>query len=161
MIDDEAIESKVRGCKLLAILLGKTTCSLLQRTGLGEVFMASLLPCLSYLPSLTPEEESIRLLDSVYPTLLTLIQARFPNAEMADASRKTDPEKLKLLDGIIRLGIFRGHAYAGDSVKIADLLVRNLSHVIHAMGIWSVRHLKVFYLDIIRVYNQRLILQRI
>ena len=112
-----------------------TPSALLQHTGLGEVFYDALMPCLSYLPTLTPEEESIQLLATVYPTLLALIQTRFPKA--------ISPPKMRSFDNILRLGIIKGYALAGEYVKIGEFLVCRMADVVDAMGINSVKHLKV------------------
>lgn len=77
LVDDVDVRFKARGCRLLKEMLGCTTSTLLASTGLGDVFKQALTPCLSYLPTLTPEEESILLLDAAYPALLALASARY------------------------------------------------------------------------------------
>ena len=138
ILDEEATQNKVKGCELLAIFLKIVPSSLLQRTGLGEVFQHSLMPCLSYLPTLTPEEESVRLLSAVYPTLLTLVRRRY-----ATATEHGDRQGTKALDKILRVGILNGYAHAGENVTIATLLVGQLTELINEMGIASAKHLKV------------------
>ena len=138
LVDDQATEDKIRGCELLISFLKITPSSLLQRTGLGEVFHDALMPCLSYLPSLTPEEESLRLLDVVYPALLALVRARYP-------SPANTTEKMQVLDKILRVGILNGYSHAGEYVKIAVLLVERMAYIVEEMGIMSVKHLKVWY----------------
>lgn len=120
------------------MFLKVTPTSLLHRTGLGEVFQDSLMPCLSYLPTLTPEEESVRLLSAVYPALLTLIQRRY-----ATPSEDGERQRIKALDKILRVGILHGYAHAGENVTIATLLVSKISDLVNQMGIVSVKHLKV------------------
>ncbi|MCJ1477733.1 hypothetical protein MMC13_006406 [Lambiella insularis] len=135
ILDDEAISNKVKGCELLERFLTITPASLLHRTGLGEVFQDTLLPCLSYLPSLTPEDESLSLLGAVYPALLSLIRARYPDpASVA--------KKMTTLDKILRVGILKGFAYAGEHVRIATILMCKTTDLISEMGIMSVRRLK-------------------
>lgn len=113
-----------------------TPATLLQRTGLGEVFYDALMPCLSYLPTLTPEKESLRLLSAVYPALVSLIRAKTPGKD----SRVS---RLRSLDSVLRLGVLRGYAHAGEYVKIGEMLVNRMADLIGEMGIWSVKHLKV------------------
>jgi tRNA nucleotidyltransferase (CCA-adding enzyme) len=96
------------------------------------------MPCLSYLPTLTPEEESVRLLSAVYPALLTLIQRRY-----ATPSEDGERQRIKALDKILRVGILHGYAHAGENVTIATLLVSQISDLVNQMGIVSVKHLKV------------------
>ena len=113
-----------------------TPASLLQRTGLGDVFYDALMPCLSYLPTLTPEEESLRLLSAVYPTFIFLIRAR-------GTGKDSQVSRLRSLDSILRLGVLRGYSHAGEYVKIGEMLVARMTELINEMGIWSVKHLKV------------------
>lgn len=94
------------------------------------------MPCLSYLPTLTPEEESLRLLNVIYPTLLFLIRAKPPGKD-------SQVSRLRSLDSILRLGILRGYSQTGEYVKIVEMLVDRMADVINEMGIWSVKHLKV------------------
>ena len=56
-------------------------------------------------------------------------------------------EKNKTLDKIVRDGVLKGYAHAGEHVKIAEVLIRNLSELISEMGIASVKHLKVLTIN--------------
>ena len=64
LVDDSDPKFKAKGCDLLKLLVEITPPSLLSRTGLAQEFEKSLFPCLTYLPSLTPESESILLLNA-------------------------------------------------------------------------------------------------
>lgn len=136
LLDDASVESKIRGCESLLSLLKKTHASLLERTGLGEVFHNALLPLLLYLPTLTPEEESLPLLEVVYTSLIELARARHP----ADGQRHL---RLKMLDQVFRYGILQGYSHAGEHVKIAELLIQKTTSMVHEMGIHFVKHLNV------------------
>ena len=162
--------------------LGVVPADLLKRTGLGEVFTDALMPCLSYLPTLTPEEESIELLGAVYPALLALVRTRFIEAgeEVGKGSTgqgdvasslgemklgfqrigekgKIEREgmgsmpraRLSALDKILRVGVLKGMQYAGEFVRIATLLVEKAGDIVEQMGVWAVKHLKVFYSPIL------------
>ena len=118
------------------MLMKVTPTDFLRRTGLGEVFEAALVPFLSYLPTLTPEEESIQLLNAVYPSLLLLARTRFPGQDDL-------PPRQKALDQIMRVGILNGYWHVSENVKVAEMLVRRMADVIVAMKILSVKHLKV------------------
>lgn len=135
ILDDVSIAYKIRGCHLLRLLLNAAEASLLERSVLGEVFHDTLVPHLLYLPTLTPEEESIPLLDATYNALIALTLARFPLQESGAA-------KIKALDGIFRDGIVKGHAHAGENVRITALLMKKSSDLVDAMGIYCVKHLK-------------------
>ena len=136
LIDDSSLEYKITGCSSLFILLEKCPSALLERTGLGEVFEDAVMPCLSYLPSLTEEPESLRILGAAYPVLIQLALARFPDERKYAA-------RIKALDRVLRNGIVKGYAHAGDHVKIAELLVHQTTRLVNEMGTEFVRHLKV------------------
>lgn len=136
-IDDETVDFKVKGCKALSSLLSKVDAALLQRTGLGEVFEQALLPLLSYLPTLTPEADSLRLLGRTFPCLLALARTRFP----ADADRD---HKLRSLDKILREGVLRACTYAGDYPNIVTKLMQEIIELVTEMKIEAVKHLKVY-----------------
>ena len=136
MIDDEATDFKVKGCKTLRVLLSKVDDGMLQRTGLGEVFEQAVLPILSHLPTLTPMDESRRLLNQAYPTLIALARTRFPS------ERNTD-KRLKCLDKMVREGVERGCVFAGEYPDIIADLMEQLALLFDEMGIYAVKHLKV------------------
>lgn len=138
ILDDETASSKAKGCELLKKFLEITPSSLLHRTGLGEVFQKTLLPCLSYLPSLTSEDESSYLLEAVYPALLSLTRARYPGPE-------STAKKMTALNKIFRIGILKGFAHAGEYVRVATMLMCKTTDLISEMGIMSVTHLKVCF----------------
>lgn len=135
-IDDSSLEYKIVGCNALLILLGKCPSALLERTGLGEVFEDAVMPCLSHLPTLTEEADSLRILGAAYPVLIQLALVRFPDD-------KKHAARIKALDRVLRNGIVKGYAHAGDHVKIAEVLVHQITRLVNEMGIEFVRHLKV------------------
>lgn len=154
MVDDDSSEIKAKGCELLGILLKNTTPALLARTGLGQVLTDAVMPCLLYLPTLTPEPESIRLLGAAYPALISLARARFEPTTRQTALVKVDRitdkgthERIKYFDQIIRKGILGGYRHAGEHVKIAELLVTQIAIVIDQLGVHAVKYLKVCLLS--------------
>ncbi|KAI9725222.1 MAG: CCA tRNA nucleotidyltransferase, mitochondrial [Chrysothrix sp. TS-e1954] len=86
VLDDTDVRFKVRGCEFLSDLFRATSPELLKRTGLAPVFNDALTPCLYYLPSLTPEHESIALLDAAYTALLHLHTIRFPSTSTSTST---------------------------------------------------------------------------
>ncbi|KAL8684499.1 MAG: hypothetical protein Q9224_006313, partial [Gallowayella concinna] len=111
ILDDVSIAYKIRGCELLDILLKATSSSLLERSGLGEIFHNTLLPYLLYLPTLTPEEESLPLLNATYNTLITLTISRFPPSSPSS----TNPKRIKTLSAIFRYGILKSYTHIGEN----------------------------------------------
>ncbi|KAK4494397.1 hypothetical protein PRZ48_014695 [Zasmidium cellare] len=144
LIDDWETKYKRIGTERLHSLLRATPPALLDRTGLGEVFEEALLPCLTYLPPLTPQDDSTALLSTVYPCLLTLAHIRYPK----DANSKpqsptaTDLNRIKVLSTILRKGILHGYTHSSENPAIVTRLFTNLVPLLDAMGIDSVAHLK-------------------
>ena len=136
LIDDTSIKYKVKGCNCLTMFLQQCPSLLLERTGLGEIFENAVMPCLMCLPSLTEEAESLQLLRAAYPSLIALAFVRFPD-------EKHQAAKVKALDRILRNGLLRGYAQAGEHVRIGKLLVNEMAIVVKELGIDSVKHLKV------------------
>lgn len=104
------------------------------------------MPCLMYLPTLTEEAESLRLLNAAYPALIYLSLVRFSDEKQRDS-------RTKALDRILRFGILRGYSHAGEHVRIAELLVNQMMNLINEMGITSVKHLKVWYRQFFEKWN--------
>ncbi|KAF5016567.1 hypothetical protein F66182_11711, partial [Fusarium sp. NRRL 66182] len=80
LVDDESLSFKYRGCNLLTKFLTPIRASnsdLLKRTNLSSVFDDALTPCLLSLPSITPEDEALRLLGVAYPALLLTLKTRY------------------------------------------------------------------------------------
>lgn len=154
LIDDTTTRFKTLGCTLLTTFLNKCPPPLLHRTGLASVFENAVSPCLSYLPSLTPETESVKILGAAYPALITLANARFASDQgegqgngrrkgLGDGREgKKGDGRIKALDRILRSGILKGHGLAGEHVEIAEVLVSQLGVLVAEMGLESVRHLK-------------------
>lgn len=94
------------------------------------------MPCLMYLPSLTPETESLELLAAAYPALIALARVRF-------AEEKQRSTRCKALDRILRYGVLKGYSHAGEYVRIAELLMTQVVALVDEMGVASVKHLKV------------------
>jgi len=136
MLDDIDTEYKAQGCELLKLLLDKTPSILLKRTGLGEVFEEALMPCLGYLPTLTPEDQSARLLSAAYPALISLSDT----LDHTPSSQSTSP-RIKLLDTIIRKGILMTFTYCSEHAKITTVTTKNLAVILHFMGLECVKHL--------------------
>lgn len=135
IIDDVSISYKIKGCELLRLLVQVAPANLLERSGLGEVFHNTLMPYLLYLPSLTPEKESVPLLDATYDALIALTLARYGSLE-------SGTKRIKALDEVFRYGILKGYEHAGENVRIAELLLKKSANLVDAMRIYCVKHLK-------------------
>lgn len=138
LIDDPSMKYKTAGCLDLRIFLSRIKGETIERTGLGEIFEKTLLQCLSNLPSLTKEDDSIMLLDEAYPALMELTDVRFKDRK----GRKT---KVKSFDKIMHQGILRGFSMAGEHVRVAELLSVHAKRLVREMGIDSAPYLKVSF----------------
>jgi hypothetical protein len=145
LVDDWEAKYKTIGVKYVHELLKVTPPALLTKTGLGEVFEDALMPCLTFLPDITPEQESIPLLDAVYPTLLILAAVRypqFPPAVSKYSSSDLARRRVKFLDTIIRKGVIYGYTYCSNYPRVTSALFKHLIPILNALGIESVKHLQ-------------------
>lgn len=139
LVDDWEIKYKILGVQCLGQVLAVTSSSMLQRTGLGDVFDQALIPCLTYLPSLTPEDDSIRLLNNVYPTILQLYRVRYPGElSTSEPSRG----RAKALDNLLRKGVLYTYENCSDRPNILSVSFQHLCKLLDCLGIDAVRHLR-------------------
>ncbi|GAB7346744.1 hypothetical protein MBLNU459_g1853t2 [Dothideomycetes sp. NU459] len=110
--------------------------------GLGEVFEQAIMPCLGYLPTLTPEEESVALLSAAYPALISLSRCMNNKIEHEPLIAGETPRHVKFLDDIIRKGVLAAYANCPENIKITEVLLNNLRSINNELGIESVKHLK-------------------
>ena len=165
LLDDDHVEQKARGCRMLDKLctqFSRCQSDLLRRTGLYKVFEESITPNMLLLPSLTPEDQSLEMLRSLYPAYRSLVSATFDlaNTKMTYTGNirdgisptrqpnledcyKPDPHggRKPMLDKMFRNGLMTGYLHASDHPQIAALLVSEMAPTIETMGISSVKYL--------------------
>lgn len=125
---------RTTGLDILTTFLDKCPGKILQSTGIGQVFQDAIFPSLMFLPSLTPEDESIRLLQPAYRALVSL------------AEKEPDVNNLrrrKLLDKVVRDGILAGYNYASQYISVVETLMRSLTMVLDCLDIYAIKHLNV------------------
>ena len=76
------------------------------------------------------------MLTAAYPALISLTLVRFPGGKYQAA-------KTKALDRILRNGVLKGYAHAGEHVRIGNFLVNEIVVLVKELGVDSVKHLKV------------------
>ena len=103
VLDDIDTSIRAKGCNMLTALLQNCPPSLLKRTGLAPLFEESLYASVSYLPSMTPEAESVVLLDAALPALLQLADTSRPLSD----NNEIGPARQKDLDTILRKAFFQ------------------------------------------------------
>jgi hypothetical protein len=94
LIDDDSLAVKTRGCHLLSeflIPLKEVGSDFLKRTNLSSVFEDAVIPCLLSLPTITPEDESLQILETAYPALLMILKARYVEVTHLDKPEPADP----------------------------------------------------------------------
>ena len=133
LLDETDTKNKILGCHLLENLLRTTPTAMLARTGLAEVFEQTVEPLLLYLPTLTPEEESIALLDAAYPALIAIVNARYPDG--------ADQKRLKRLSLLLDQ-VLKSIGHVSDHSRLVSLLLVQVSEVVKLMGVDSVAQLR-------------------
>jgi tRNA nucleotidyltransferase (CCA-adding enzyme) len=147
MIDDMDVEWKAKGCHMLGLLLealrdvtsknstptSNSNSNFLQRTGYHNIFADALLPMFTYIPSITPESESLVLFKDVFPTVISLALLL-----------PTGDKRERFLDQILRQAVLTPLAHFPTPSSYPVLATLILSHVpalLAHMGIESVKHL--------------------
>lgn len=139
LLDDTQTKYKGLGCTFLSALLSSTSQALLARTGLGNVLHDATTPCLTYLPSLTPEADSITLLDVAYPALLKLIRVRDGVTESNSTPR---PNTITSLTNIMHNHLLTSLTFTIDShPRLATALLRHLRTLVLALGTATISQL--------------------
>lgn len=141
LLDDATTRIRRRGLLILDAFLEKFPANILRDTGLASVFEDAVFPTLHFLPSITPEEDSIILLEAAYTALLSLARKVEPKAGRAEAHSSSP--KAKLLDKILRDGVFSAYFHVKDHVRIVEVLLIQTSKILDEMQIYAVKHLKV------------------
>jgi len=154
LVDDVDTRYKARGCEYLTGLFSATSPALMARTGLGEVFETAMVPCLSYLPTLTPEEDSITLLNAAYPAFFGLAAVRYPprtpktNTASVNERLETNrnhtrlqppsAERVKFLIRILHSHILPSISHASEYPRIVAALLNHVTTVLYTLRINAV-----------------------
>jgi hypothetical protein len=142
LLDDPLTRVRASGLRLAAVFLGKFPGARLRATGLARVFEDAMVPTLGYLPSVTPEEESVVLLDPAYDALLVLAGKLVAELESGKQEEVGKREERRLLDKMMRGGILTGYFHCPENPRIVEVLMRQTGRMVHALGLASVKHLK-------------------
>lgn len=135
LLDDPATRVRARGLVIATEFLSKLPDKTLTGTGLATVCEQAIFPSLSFLPSLTPENESVQLLEPAFKALLIL---------SGKISTEKDPAKgNKLRDQILREGVFMAHFHAREHARIVEVLFQQTAALVGKLKIHTVKHLKV------------------
>lgn len=121
---------------ILSHILDHIDESVLARTGLAELLWTAITPNLASLPPITDLEESVPLLRVTYATSIILARLWHPSL----------PDRIPLLDKLVRDGVISAMLYSGEKLQIAQLLLESVGLLVKEMGIYFVKHLKVVLL---------------
>ena len=141
LLDDPLTRVRASGLRLAAAFLRRFPAPRLRATGLARVFEDAVFPTLSYLPSITPEGESVALLDPGYDALLVLA-GRLADRPEPGGEEGGKREERRLLDRMVREGILTGYFHCPEHPGIVEVLMRKTGEVVEALGIGAVKHLK-------------------
>ncbi|EMR63764.1 putative trna nucleotidyltransferase protein [Eutypa lata UCREL1] len=146
LLDEPQTALKVRALDMFRDFWSRCPGDLMRQTGLAQVFEDAVFPAVLYLPSLTPVEESVAILNAAYPALMVLVGINLElaaNELCTEATTATFTQgQQKLLDRLVREGILVGYHHASEHVRIVELLCYQLRCIVNWMGILTVKYLK-------------------
>ncbi|RAH49908.1 tRNA adenylyltransferase [Aspergillus brunneoviolaceus CBS 621.78] len=160
LIDDETLTPKIRGCTLLRELLQpirSVQSDILRRTNLSSVFEDALRPCLLSLPTITPEDDSLRLLSTAYPALHALLETSYATGGSSSSSNK--PEFTAGLTKTLRDNLITSFHHISSTnpitspsassaltsfphPRLSTLLLTEIQRMTTALGIESTKYLQ-------------------
>lgn len=147
LIDDTSIHFKIQGCELLSQLLEvfqQNGSDILIRTNLISVFEEATVLCLLSLPTITPEDSSLKLLGAAYPTLLSLLKTAYQTPSKRSPSQKEqDNEVYKTsLAKILRLNLISSFHHISSSTPASVSTTASFPHprlstfLLHWIGVF-------------------------
>jgi hypothetical protein len=132
LIEDDQTAVRQRGLETLCVFLGKCSPLMLESSGMRRVLQDAVFPTLMFLPTVTPEKESVRLLRPAYEALLLLSHG---------GSSSTAANGRPMLDRLLREGIFAGYYHTPESPLIVEVLMKYTATIVQQLGISAVKHL--------------------
>lgn len=145
LLDEPETNMKVRTMHIFSAFWERCPAGQMAKVGLAEIFEQAVFPAVLYLPTLTPEDESIRILEAAYPALFQIAGLPYPEERIGEPVQKSDftEAQRKLLDKIFRQAILVGHRHANEHIRLTELFCQKTAFLVNGMGILAVKHLKV------------------
>jgi hypothetical protein len=134
LLEDRETLVRRKGLDILITFIEKIPPKILTSTGIGTVFQEAVFPTLLYLPTLTPEAESVTLLRPAYAALLALAKA---DEDQRSLRRR------KQLDQLLRDGVFAAYHHSSEHLRIVEVLMDATSEIVAALSIYAAKHLQV------------------
>ncbi|KAK8128712.1 hypothetical protein PG984_009820 [Apiospora sp. TS-2023a] len=144
LLDESETALKIRALAILGAFWSGCPPGLMDQVGLASVFEDAVFPAVHFLPNITPEDESRRILSAAYPALFQLagITASSQSEEGSTGTTALTTAQRKLLDRIIRDGILTGYFHAKNHIQLTAVFCERLSYAVNGLGILSVKYLK-------------------
>ncbi|KAM3511166.1 hypothetical protein MY11210_005217 [Beauveria gryllotalpidicola] len=133
LAEDDDVAVRQRGVEILDVFLTKCPAEVLRTSGIDAVFRESVMPSLLFLPTLTPEADSVALLRAAYRALRTLALA---------ADDPADGKRRALLDRLLREGVLAGYFHASQHIRVVEVLMWAAAQIVEALQIYAVKHLQ-------------------
>lgn len=127
LIDDGNITFKASGCDILSQTLESIrqhSSKIFLRMNLVSVFEEAIAPCLLSIPSITPEQTSLKLLSSAYPALISVFEAGYQtsqkngikgNQTVEDTSKNNRAKFVKSMQKVIRANLISSFHHVSSS----------------------------------------------
>lgn len=125
---------KVHGLAATRMFFSRCPAIVLRDRGVGWILSRAIQPILAFFPPLTTPDESARILDSAYGTMLQL--AKVYGHTDADARNS-------FLAELLRNGVFAGHQHASKYPKVTEILIRHSGTIVEELRLAASPHLKV------------------
>lgn len=134
LAEDHNTAVRIKGLQILGFFLDTCPANVILDAGVDNVIQDAIFPTLLFLPSTTPESESIELLYPAYRVLLRIAQL--------DPDSKS-LRRRRFLDKLLRDGIFVGHFHASEYPRIVEVLMNITKDIVSCLGFFSAKHLQV------------------
>ncbi|OQE45089.1 hypothetical protein PENCOP_c002G07926 [Penicillium coprophilum] len=154
MVDDNNLPFKTKGCALLTQLLQPIQSSgsdILRRTNLTSVFEDAVTPCLLSLPSITPEERSLELLEKAYPALLSTLKTAYKGPAQSEKDKEAYTTSLAKILRSNLISSFHhvssGTPASGSTAsfphpRLSTFLLQKITIIIDELGIHTIKYLQ-------------------
>ncbi|KAL7897949.1 hypothetical protein HDV63DRAFT_404302 [Trichoderma sp. SZMC 28014] len=133
LAEDHNTAVRIKGLQIIGCFLDTCPANVILSAGVDNVIQDAVFPTLLFLPSTTPESESIELLYPAYQVLLRIAQL---DPDLESVRRR------RFLDKLLRDGVFVGHFHASEYPRIVEILMNITKDIISCLGFFSAKHLQ-------------------
>ncbi|KAK1254480.1 hypothetical protein MKX08_008475 [Trichoderma sp. CBMAI-0020] len=133
LAEDHNTAVRIKGLQIIGFFLDTCPANVILSAGVDNVIQDAVFPTLLFLPSTTPESESIELLYPAYQVLLRIAQLDpYPKSL----------RRRRFLDKLLRDGVFAGHFHASEYPRIVEVLMKITKDIVSCLGFFSAKHLQ-------------------